>query len=186
MMIKKLMYLRYYQSNPSRCLFQLTFLSLFLQSWPLCPFLSDRICTQKLALNILVCRSPSGCNSATHPVRLSGSHESVGAGHNVRLICLARHPPFAVLFPCHMCQVSDLLRSWMQFPLYFSSHTLVTARRVCAASQCPTSLLIWETYLSAKDSLCNSPCREIRSRYVFSSIFPQCLKKKEQNQAAHS
>lgn len=60
-----------------------TYTSLLFQSWPLLS-LSDKTHIQKLALNILVCRSLSGCDSTTHFLCLSGRHERVGAGHNVR------------------------------------------------------------------------------------------------------
>lgn len=68
--------------SPCLSLF-VTCMSLLFQSWPLLS-LSDKTHIQKLTLNILVHRSLSGCDSATHFLCLSGRHERVGAGHNVR------------------------------------------------------------------------------------------------------
>lgn len=62
----------------------------------------------KLALNILVRRSPSGCDSATHLLCLSGRHERVGAAHNVWAISLHLLSYFLAT-----CPVTDSLRGWM-------------------------------------------------------------------------
>lgn len=61
---------------------------------------------------------------------------------------------------CHLisqpCQVSDLLRGWMQFPLYFSIHTLIAARRVYAARQ---GVLLHFSFV--RPALLQKPCSEI-------------------------
>lgn len=63
--------------------------------------------------------------------------------------------------------------------VFFQPQASYSQKSLCSKTMCPTSLLICETYLPAKDSLWDAPCREMGSRYFFTSVFLYCLKREQ-------